>query len=82
MKTFVDLFCGIGGFHLAASSHGMRCVFASEIDEHARLVYSTNFAMNPQGDIQQIAADDIPDHDLLCAGFPCQPFSISGKHEY
>jgi DNA (cytosine-5)-methyltransferase 1 len=75
---FIDLFCGIGGFHQAASSLGMHCVFASDIDEDCRLAYVRNYGIEPHGDIAGVAADQIPDHDVLCAGFPCQPFSIIG----
>lgn len=78
-SAFVDLFCGIGGFHLAAAECGMRCVFACDIDADARRAYAANFGLRPQGDIAQIRAEDIPAHDLLCAGFPCQPFSIIGE---
>ena len=78
-RAFIDLFCGIGGFHLAAAECGMRCVFACDADPDARRAYAENFGLNPQGDIAQVRADDIPDHDLLCAGFPCQPFSIIGE---
>ncbi len=81
LSTFVDLFAGVGGFHIAAARVGLRCVFASEIDKSARLVYETNFGLFPEGDITRIPADSIPDHDLLCAGFPCQPFSIIGKRQ-
>lgn len=76
--TFVDLFCGIGGFHLAAAAKGLQCVFACDIDRTAHEVYRNNFAMTPAGDITDIAATDIPDHDILFAGLPCQPFSIIG----
>lgn len=76
--TFIDLFCGIGGFHSALSSLGARCVFASDIDKSAKAVYEKNYGLVPHGDITQIAVKDIPNHDILCAGFPCQPFSISG----
>jgi DNA (cytosine-5)-methyltransferase 1 len=78
-KTFVDLFCGVGGFHLAAQSNGYECVFASEIDQSAAEVYEKNFGLSPKGDIRQIDPREIPDHELLCSGFPCQPFSIIGK---
>ena len=78
LKTFVDLFCGIGGFHSAAASLGLKCVFASDIDAEARKAYTHNYNLSPAGDITAIKAENIPDHDLLCAGFPCQPFSIIG----
>lgn len=81
LETFVDMFCGIGGFHLAATSMGMRCVFASDIDEECRNVYNHNFGLMPKGDISRIKAKDIPDHNLFCAGFPCQPFSIIGHRK-
>jgi len=79
---FIDLFCGIGGFHLALNSFGAECVFASDIDEMARNVYKKNFKIEPKGDIIPIvknAKKEIPSHDILCAGFPCQSFSISGN---
>jgi DNA (cytosine-5)-methyltransferase 1 len=80
--TFVDLFAGIGGFHLALESLGGECVFASEIDDDCRKVYEKNFDLLPAGDIRPLTEGDavlgIPDHDVLCAGFPCQPFSKSG----
>lgn len=83
MKTgsfkFIDLFAGIGGFHSAAKLYGGQCVFASEIDPHARDAYKANYGVTPHGDISIISADSIPDHDVLFAGFPCQPFSIIGK---
>lgn len=79
LTTFADLFCGIGGFHYAARSLGLRCVFACEIDEAAARQYQANFGMVPAGDITQLAGGEIPEHDLLLAGFPCQPFSIIGK---
>jgi DNA (cytosine-5)-methyltransferase 1 len=76
---FIDLFCGIGGFHLALSSFGAECVFASDIDNEARKVYKHNFGIEPKGDIKSIEWDEIPAHDILCGGFPCQAFSISGN---
>ena len=76
--TFADMFCGIGGFHVAASRLGMRCVFACDIDAEARRAYSRNFGIEPAGDITTIEPSEIPDHDVLMAGFPCQPFSIIG----
>ena len=77
--TFVDLFAGIGGFHIALSSMGARCVYASEWDKYAQRVYQTNFDILPDGDITKVDELAVPDHDILCAGFPCQAFSISGK---
>lgn len=83
--TFIDLFCGIGGFHhgvtTAATKLGLKaqCAFASDIDPFARKAYEENFGLTPIGDITEQKAEDIPDHDLLCAGFPCQPFSVFGK---
>ncbi len=79
MKTFIDLFAGIGGFRLALESFGMKCVFSSEIDTHAKTTYKANFGEFPEGDITKINEAEIPKHDIVCAGFPCQAFSISGK---
>lgn len=79
--TFIDLFAGIGGFHIALSSFGASCVFASEWDKYAADTYEANFNRRPLGDITQINEIDIPKHDILCAGFPCQSFSISGKQK-
>lgn len=76
---FIDLFAGIGGFHLGLAKIGGECVFASEILEIARETYKLNFGLEPQGDITKIKAALIPDHDILCAGFPCQAFSNVGK---
>ena len=76
---FIDLFCGIGGFNLALTSYGAKCVFASDIDKQAIDTYQKNFNIKVSGDITQIEPKDIPDHDIICAGFPCQSFSISGK---
>ena len=72
---FVDLFAGLGGFHLALRNLGHRCVFASEIDQTLRAKYLENFDMTPSGDIRDVEVESIPSHDILCAGFPCQPFS-------
>jgi DNA (cytosine-5)-methyltransferase 1 len=77
--TFIDLFAGIGGFHLAVSSFGANCVFASEWDKYAAETYQQNFNLKPFGDITKIDENDIPKHDILCGGFPCQAFSIAGK---
>lgn len=75
---FVDLFAGLGGFHLAARQLGGECVFASEIDPKLQANYKANFGIEPAGDIKEVKPDDVPAHDLLCAGFPCQPFSKAG----
>jgi len=75
---FADLFAGLGGFHLAAKQLGGVCVFASEINPKLRENYKANFGIKPAGDIKKIDAKDVPPHDLLCAGFPCQPFSKAG----
>ena len=77
--TFIDLFCGIGGFRLALEALGTRCVFSCDKDRQARKTYQANFGEEPEGDITTIAADSIPDFNILCGGFPCQPFSIAGK---
>ena len=74
---YIDLFAGIGGFHTAMKSFGAQCVFSSEWDKHAQKTYYENYNIMPAGDITKINAEDIPSHDILCAGFPCQPFSIS-----
>lgn len=76
---FIDLFAGIGGFRLALESFGAKCVYSNEWDKFAQETYQMNFGDTPEGDITQVDETRIPDHDILCAGFPCQPFSISGK---
>ncbi|MFA5411292.1 MAG: DNA (cytosine-5-)-methyltransferase [Candidatus Omnitrophota bacterium] len=76
---FIDLFSGLGGFHMALQSLGHNCVFACEIDEGLRMLYDKNFGLMPEGDIRQICIEDIPSHEILCAGFPCQPFSKAGE---
>ena len=79
---FIDLFAGLGGFHLALSQLGCECVFASELQPDLRTLYKTNFGMECHGDINAVdLRADIPDHDILCAGFPCQPFSKAGKQQ-
>lgn len=84
---FIDLFAGIGGFHIALEKLGGSCQFASEIDDRARTVYYENFGLMPFGDIRQITGPDkndamidfmVPDHNILAGGFPCQPFSLAG----
>lgn len=77
--TYIDLFAGIGGFHQAGDALGGKCVFASEIDDEAKRAYEANYNLVPQGDITKISAEEIPSHDVLFAGFPCQPFSIIGN---
>ena len=82
--SFIDLFAGIGGFRLAGENTGGICRFSSEKDKYARLSYHHNFGVMPFGDINEFtknvaALDEIPDHDILCGGFPCQAFSISGR---
>lgn len=85
MKTnpirFIDLFAGIGGMRLAFEQIGCKCVFGSEWDAKARETYRANFNEEPNGDITKINESDIPDHEILLAGFPCQPFSMIGKRE-
>lgn len=76
---FIDLFAGLGGFHCAAAQLGGECVFASEIDEPLRDLYRENFGLRPAGDIRTVKVEDVPEHDLLCAGFPCQPWSKAGE---
>jgi len=77
--TFIDLFAGLGGFRVALESFGAKCVYSNEWDEPVAKVYEKNFGDKPEGDITKVDEKTIPDHDILCAGFPCQAFSISGK---
>ena len=82
MFKFIDLFAGLGGFHKALHELGHQCVFASEIDPVLRETYEKNWGITPSGDIRKIVKNsihEIPEHDILCAGFPCQPFSKAGK---
>ena len=79
---FIDLFAGLGGFHLALQKLGHECVFASELKDDLQKLYEINFGGNViHGDILSFEPQDIPAHDILCAGFPCQPFSQAGKRE-
>lgn len=78
---FIDLFAGIGGFRLALESFGAECVFSCEINKNSCLTYEKNFGIDPYSDIRQVKPSEIPPHDILCAGFPCQAFSISGKQK-
>ncbi|ATS18135.1 DNA (cytosine-5-)-methyltransferase [Parathermosynechococcus lividus PCC 6715] len=80
--TFIDLFAGIGGMRLAFTQAGARCVFSSEWNKFAQITYAANFSEMPAGDITQITTDEIPEHDILLAGFPCQPFSIAGVSKH
>ncbi len=75
---FIDLFCGIGGFRIAFEKTGCECVFSSDWDKHSQVTYEANFGEKPHGDIHSVAIADIPKHDILCGGFPCQPFSLAG----
>ena len=77
--TFIDLFAGIGGFRIPLQELGGKCVFSSEFNYQAQRAYELNFGEVPFGDITTLNLDLVPEHDILCAGFPCQPFSISGK---
>ena len=75
---FIDLFSGLGGFRIAFENNNCKCVFSSDIDKDVREIYNLNFGEYPSGDITKIKSNEIPDFDILCAGFPCQPFSIAG----
>ena len=76
--TFADLFAGIGGMRLAFEAAGCTCVYSNEWNKYSQRTYYANFGVQPEGDITKVDADSIPDHDILVAGFPCQPFSIAG----
>jgi DNA (cytosine-5)-methyltransferase 1 len=75
---FIDLFAGLGGFHVGLTNLGHKCVFACEIEVALQDTYQKNFGIRPSGDIRKVKTADIPAHDILCAGFPCQPFSKAG----
>jgi DNA (cytosine-5)-methyltransferase 1 len=77
--TFIDLFSGIGGFRIGFEKAGFECLMSSEINSYCKTTYQNNFGETPLCDITKIPLDDIPNHDVLTAGFPCQPFSICGK---
>ena len=78
---FIDLFAGVGGFRIALDNLGHTCVFSSESNPSCQKVYSRNFGEKPNGDITKIQPTEIPDFDILTAGFPCQPFSLCGNKE-
>lgn len=76
---FIDLFCGLGAFHHVLKHYNAECVFACDIDDKVREIYERNYGIKPEGDINLVDINNIPQHNLLCAGFPCQSFSIAGK---
>ena len=78
---FIDLFAGLGGFHQALKALGHQCVFACEINEDLARLYEKNFRLRPHGDIRSLDISSLPDHDILCAGIPCQPFSKAGDQQ-
>jgi DNA-cytosine methyltransferase len=80
LETMVDWFAGIGGFRLAAERNGLKCVGSCDNDKYARQTYAKNFGHEPEfADARAVVAEDVPDHDLFCAGFPCPAFSLAGK---
>lgn len=82
MLKFIDLFAGLGGFHVGLDQLGMECVFASELNKDLQELYKRNFGLERvEGDIKKVDVETIPEHDFLCAGFPCQPFSKAGSQE-
>jgi DNA (cytosine-5)-methyltransferase 1 len=78
---YIDLFCGIGSFHHSFQKLGWECVMACDIDKAAKETYEANYGLAPLGDITEIEPQNIPAYDILCAGFPCQPFSNCGQHK-
>jgi len=85
---YIDLFCGLGAFHTAFNRNNIHqndikytCVLACDIDKDVIKIYEENYGIKPEGDINSINIDTIPDFDILCAGFPCQPFSIAGNQK-
>jgi DNA (cytosine-5)-methyltransferase 1 len=78
---FIDLFAGLGGFHVGLANLGHECVFACELDEGLQDIYEKNHGIRPAGDLREVKNADIPAHDILCAGFPCQPFSKAGAQD-
>jgi DNA (cytosine-5)-methyltransferase 1 len=80
--TFVDLFSGIGGFRIGFEKAGFECLMSSEINDYCKKTYQNNFGEAPLCDVTKIPLNDIPNHDVLTAGFPCQPFSICGKKRF
>ena len=77
--TYIDLFCGIGGFHQALNDLGAECILACDIDKNCRINYEQNYGIKPVNDIKDIDEHSLSDFDVLCGGFPCQPFSNGGK---
>lgn len=78
---FIDLFCGVGGIRLGMENAGFKCIFSCDINDECQKTYFENFGELPKGDIKLIDEKSIPSHQILCAGFPCQPFSISGRQK-
>jgi DNA (cytosine-5)-methyltransferase 1 len=78
---YIDLCCGIGSFHYAFRALNMKCVLACDINATARNTYESNYGMKPHGDLYDLVIEDIPKFDIICAGFPCQPFSTAGQHK-